>query len=304
MREPSRQIHLDFHTSEHISGIGTRFSKHQWQKALQLGRVNLINVFAKGHHSWSYYPTKAGRVHPHLDFDLLGAQIAACREIGVKAPIYFTVGWSVNDAEEHPEWCMRNPDGSVVVTNIDPEAAPGDARPTCSWKFLCVGTSYHDLIRAQTDELCRNYPVDGFWYDIYQLPRLCYCECCRKGMAEEGFDEECRDDVEAYRAFVIRRHADELRTLIHSHHPEASVYFNGLTAFQRPQNLKHRVFEANTKNDLEDLPTTWGGYDKLPVRAKFFHKQGKPVVAMSGKFHTSWERSAASGWCRTMCRWR
>ena len=36
--------------------------------------------------------------HPHLDFDLLGAQIEASHEIGVKAPIYFTVGWSVNDA--------------------------------------------------------------------------------------------------------------------------------------------------------------------------------------------------------------
>jgi hypothetical protein len=48
------------------------------------------------------------------------------------------------------------------------------------------------------------------------------------------------------------------------------------------------LFDFNTKNDLEDLPTTWGGYDKLPMRAKYFHKQGKAIVAMSGKFHTSW----------------
>ena len=72
---PSRQIHLDFHTSEHIPGVGSQFDKRQWQEALKLGHVNLINIFGKGHHSWAYYPTKAGKMHPTLEFDLLGAQI-------------------------------------------------------------------------------------------------------------------------------------------------------------------------------------------------------------------------------------
>ena len=56
-------------------------------------------------------------MHPNLDFDLLGAQIEACHEIGVKYPIYFTVGWSVYDAEIHPEWVNKNPDGSLMVSN-------------------------------------------------------------------------------------------------------------------------------------------------------------------------------------------
>ena len=37
---------------------------------------------------------------------------------------------------------------------------------------------------------------------------------------------------------------------------------------ERPENLRFRTFEVNTKQDLEDLPTTWGGYDKLPIRSK------------------------------------
>jgi hypothetical protein len=36
------------------------------------------------------------------------------------------------------------------------------------------------------------------------------------------------------------------------------------------------------------LPTTWGGYDKFPLRARFFIRKGKPILAMSGKFHTTW----------------
>ncbi|MDX9981519.1 MAG: beta-galactosidase, partial [Lentisphaeria bacterium] len=114
MFEPSRQIHLDFHTSEHLPEIGGRFRKEQFQQALQLGRVNLINIFAKCHHGWSYYPTKIGIPHPQLACDLLGGQIEACHEIGVKCPVYYTMGWSANDAETHPDWCMRNPDGSIV----------------------------------------------------------------------------------------------------------------------------------------------------------------------------------------------
>ena len=74
-RIPARQVHLDFHTSEHIPAVGARFSKKQWQKALKLGHVNSINIFAKCHHSWSYYPTKVGRMHPTLTRDLLGEQL-------------------------------------------------------------------------------------------------------------------------------------------------------------------------------------------------------------------------------------
>ena len=100
----SRQVHLDFHTSELMPAVGSAFDAKQFQKALKLGHVNSITIFAKCHHSWSYYPTKAGMKHPTLKTDLLGRQIAACHEIGVRCPIYVTVGWSANEAEKHPEW--------------------------------------------------------------------------------------------------------------------------------------------------------------------------------------------------------
>jgi len=286
--EPSRQVHLDFHTSEHIEGIGQRFSKAQFQEALKLGRVNLINVFAKCHHGWSYYPTKIGTPHPHLSLDLLGQQIEACHEIGVKSPIYFTVGWSANDAEEHPDWCMRTEEGAIQCASCDLDAKPTDPRPAFSWKNLCINGGYHDLILAQTEEICRSYPVDGFWYDIYSVERRCFCENCRRGMAEAGLDVARPEDVLEFGARVFRRHAGALRSLILSHHPDASLYFNGVTSITSPSSLRFRLFEANTKNDLEDLPSTWGGYDKFPLRARFFLKENKPIVAMSGKFHTAW----------------
>ncbi|MBQ3177661.1 MAG: beta-galactosidase, partial [Clostridia bacterium] len=82
-----RQVHLDFHTSEKIPGIGSRFSKEQFQHALKIGHVNSITIFSKCHHGWAYHPSEANEIHPELDFDLLGAQIEAAHEIGVKTPV-------------------------------------------------------------------------------------------------------------------------------------------------------------------------------------------------------------------------
>jgi hypothetical protein len=42
IKEGTRQIHLDFHTSGIIENIGTDFSKEQFKEALKVGNVNSI----------------------------------------------------------------------------------------------------------------------------------------------------------------------------------------------------------------------------------------------------------------------
>ncbi len=283
---PTRQVHLDFHTSEHIPEIGKQFSKAQWQAALQAGRLNSINIFAKGHHGWSYYPTEVGHIHPHLDFDLLGAQIEASHEIGVECPIYYTVGWSVNDAETHPEWCARHKDGSYIWRG-NPAAAPTDPYPIGNWKLLCPSGPYHEHMKAQVTEICQRYAVDGFWFDIFQVQHGCWCERCRAGMAAKGVDMDDNEAVVAHFAGIYKAHMLDMRETIAAHHPRATVFFNGTTAFGRG-NQRYALHELNTHQDLEDLPTGWGGYDKFPLRAKYYLGEGYQICAMSGKFHTSW----------------
>lgn len=286
---PNRQVHLDFHTSEHIPGIGERFDKAQWQTVLRLGNVNQINIFAKCHHSWCYYPTQAGRIHPHLGFDLMGAQIEACHEIGVVCPIYVTVGWSAFDAETHPEWCVHNRDGSIHATgNLDFSSGPDEKRPW-GWKDLCAvaGGPYHAHVVELVREICANYPVDGFFFDIYH-DMACYCETCSKRLEAEGVDLDDTYAVTFSYTMAIREHMRELREAISELRPEATVYFNSATHVDDTIRFRQRLFELNTQQELEDLPTTWGGYDKLPIEAKFHLGEGSRVLAMSGKFHKSW----------------
>lgn len=310
---PARHVHLDFHTSEHIPGVGSRFDPTQFKQALKLGKIDHLTVFAKCHHSWSYYPTTAGRVHPTLRLpdgstDLLGRMLDACHDIGVRAPIYITVGWSANDALRHPEWHCRQLDGSSWTTNLDHQAKPDSPRPLCSWQNLCVNTAYRGLILEQTRELCARYRVDGIFYDICFFPR-CYCDTCKSQMLQQGIAlDDSPASLRAATEFYDRvwtRFFFDCRQLIHQHHPRATVFFNGRASLLTPD--EH--LDLQTHYELEDLPTTWGGYDKFAPRARFFltrdlppepgdsapdsapptqPRSPKPVLAMSGKFHTSW----------------
>ena len=284
---PARQVHLDFHTSPFIPGVGSKFDKKQFQAALREGNLNSITVFAKCHHGYCYYPTKVGTMHPGMapDLDLTGAMVEAAHEIGVAAPIYVTAGWSVHDATAHPEWCMRNADGSKQITNIDPDAQPEDPRPACSWENLCLSGEYAEHIYALTKEISERYPVvDGIFYDIVYLNDACYCPNCLKGMKEEGLDPEVLSDAQEYYRRSHLRFMAECTRVLHEKHPEATVFFNsGGADIYRPE-----YNDGQTNFEMEDLPTAWGGYDKFPPRASFMSRYGKEYLGMTGKFHTEW----------------
>ena len=108
-----RQIHLDFHTSPYISGVGEKFDKKVWQERLLEANVDSITCFSLCHHGMSYHPTKVGKMHPSLKFDLLRAQMDACKEIGVKVQIYLSAGLNEYAAVTHPEWREVTVDGQL-----------------------------------------------------------------------------------------------------------------------------------------------------------------------------------------------
>ena len=91
---PFRQVHLDFHTSGHIPGVGARFHKAQFQEMLRRGRVNSVTLFSKCHHGYSYHDTRVGERHPHLHCDLLPLQMEASHEIGVQTPTTSRRAWT------------------------------------------------------------------------------------------------------------------------------------------------------------------------------------------------------------------
>lgn len=280
---PTRQVHLDFHTSELFPGVGSRFNKANFQEALRTGHVNSVTVFARCHHGWCYYPTRVGRMHPTLTFDLTGAMMEAAHEIGVRAPVYVTNGWIAQEVPDHPDWLARNRDGSPMTINTDPNAAPDDPRPNCSWHNACPNTGYAEYQYALLTEICDRYPrLDGFFIDINAWAP-CYCQACLASLRQQGLDPDANSDVDALFREVWRRFFDTASQLIRSRHPDASVFFNHCADPYHPER-----FPYQTHFEIEDMPTVWAGYDRIPFRAKFFSKIGLDFVGQTGKFHQVW----------------
>ena len=269
-----RQVHLDFHTSEAIDGIGKQFDKKQFQEALKAGHVNSITLFSKCHHGWAYHPSKANTMHPHLDFDLLGEQIAAAHEIGVKTPVYLSAGLDEKLAADHHEWLRRNADETTTwATNF---LMPG-------YHEFCMNSPYLDILLAQIAEVVETYDCDGIFLDIVG-PRMCYCQNCLATLRAEGKDPA---DTEAVRELGMRvylNYTDRVEQTIHAIKPDMPIFHNSghLTKGVR------RIAYANTHLELESLPTGGWGYDHFPLSARYAAGLGMEFLGMTGKFHESW----------------
>ena len=113
-----RQVHLDFHTSEHIPNIAERFDARLFAKQVKEAHIDSITCFGRCHHGWLYYPSKAQpeMSHPHLKNQrLLLDQIEACHAEGIKVPVYTTVQWDGYVAKHHPNGCVVTKKGSRLI---------------------------------------------------------------------------------------------------------------------------------------------------------------------------------------------
>ena len=266
-----RQVHLDFHTSGKIGGIGSKFSKKQFQEALIKGHVNSITVFSKCHHGWAYHPSKKNVQHPGLEFDLLAAQIEAAHEIGVKTPVYISAGLDEKFIRQHPEWRLENREHQ-----FDNFSTPG-------YHQFCLNTPYLDVLLEQITEVLEHYDADGIFLDIVGV-RTCCCGTCMRKMMERGMDPNDPADIlkmgeETYANYVkrVRETVDALR-------PGLPVFHNGGHIRQGRQDLAY----ADSHLELESLPTGGWGYDHFPFTVRYAQNLGLEYLGMTGKFHTSW----------------
>lgn len=271
-----RHIHLDFHTSPAIPGVGEKFDKAQWQDALRAGHVNSINLFSKCHHGWSYHPTTVGRMHPSLGFDLLRAQIEASKEIGVLTPIYVSAGVDNVMGVEHPEWREMGVDGRFLGW------AGAINKP--GFMFMCFNSPYLDYFCDQVAEVVQLFPeCGGIWSDIIMQGECC-CPVCLRYMKEHDLDINKAEDRQACAKAGLDRYYEMVTAAARSLDPNMPVFHNsGHVAKGR-----HDLYRYFSHLELESLPTGGWGYDHFPLSAKYCEKLDMDFLGMTGKFHTWW----------------
>ena len=272
-----RQIHLDFHTSEHIPRVGEKFDPQNFASTLHKARVDSITCFARCHHGWMYYGSAAfpKRIHPHLHrVNLLKEQVEACHRLGIRAPIYTTVQWDHYTAVRHPEWRVVGPEGELVGTK------PYEAG---FYQEICVNTPYRDFLKIHVQEMLETLPVDGFFFDIVR-PQDCSCWYCRRGMIAEGLEPTNRQDRLHYNKKILDGFKLELSNLVRTHNPDATIFYNAghIGPSVRESQTAYSHFE------LESLPSGGWGYMHFPLTVRYARNLGIDCVSHTGKFHTSW----------------
>lgn len=269
-----RQVHLDFHTSEAIPGIGSRFDKKQFQNMLKTGYVDSITIFAKCHHGWAYHHTDANQMHPGLTFDLLEAMIEAAHEIDVKTPVYLSAGLDEKLALIHPDWLIRNENDKTSWA---------DSFLKTGYHEFCMNTPYLDVLVAQIEEVVRNYDADGIFLDIVSV-RPCLCGHCIRTLLAEGKNPLDSKEVLQLAERTYANYTKRVRDAIDAIKPGLPVFHNGGHIRRGRRDLA----VMNSHLELESLPTGGWGYDHFPLSARYVQGLGMDFLGMTGKFHTTW----------------
>jgi hypothetical protein len=271
-----RQIHLDFHTSEHIPDVGSEFDADVFGNTLDEARVNWITLFAKCHHGLSYYPTQAGTVHPSLKIDLLGEQIEACRRRGIVTPAYISVRVDEHNARVHPDWIGHLKDNKYWKW--------GDTL-TPGWYNHCMNTpAYVDELESQAVEVLKWYDVEGLFFDMCYCPDPgCYCPRCYDSMKRRGLDFASDEDHRKHEYLITREYTQRLTRTIRKIKKNATIFFNGR---MRPGIAEE--LDVFTHIEIEALPTGGWGYAFFPIHARYGRVLPRPLQGMTARFHKSW----------------
>ncbi len=271
-----RQIHLDFHTAPQIPDVGVDFNADEFIQTLLEAKVNWITLFGKCHHGMSYYPTKAGVMHPSLKFDLLGEQIEVCKKHGLATPVYISARVDQHIGITRPDLVARLEDGRLWGPNAN----------QASWYQICLGNKeYIDYLAAQTEEVLKNYDADGIFYDMCYYPPDpgCFCEKCMARLEKDGYS---RHDVAAHRRqtfAILREYTTRLTKLCKDLRPNATTFFNS-----RVTANVHRELDTLTHLEIESLTTGGWGYLFFPCHARFARTYPRPLQGMTARFHKSW----------------
>lgn len=272
-----RQIHLDFHTSDLIPGIGSAFDAKAFGQAFKAAHVDSVTVFSKCHHGVSYHPTTVGQMHAGLSFDLLRGQIDALHAVGINAVIYLTATWDELAATMHPEWRTVSPDGSLPHVG----RSPGDP----GWAYLDYSTPYLDYLCAQVEEVMQRFPDgDGIFMDIsFQLPTV--SEHAKRKMAALGMDWTDAGDRDRFSAIAVQTYFERVTEAVRKHDAKMPLFFN---SGHIRRGMRDHYQQFYTHLELESLPTAGWGYDHFPLSARYVEQMGLPFLGMTGKFHWLW----------------
>ncbi len=270
-----RQVHLDYHTSEQIPGIGSEFNADEFGETLERAHVNSVTLFSRCHHGMIYHDTRFPAKHPHLTCNLLPLQVEACHKRDIRCPIYVTVGWDEYIARTHPEWLQIDETGKCH--------GPGPLK--AGWRTLCFASPYIDYVIEQTEEVLEMLgdEVDGFFFDIIHEwaghSTWCMAEYKRLGM--DPADPRHQKELER---ILLDRYKERITAVVRKRRPDATIFHNSGHVYPNWRPVLHTYSHL----EIESLPTGGWGYAHFPTAMRYARTLGHDCLGMTGKFAKTW----------------
>ena len=278
---PMRTVHLDFHTGPRVPDVGSQFDGDAFAKVFRDAHVDSVTVFAKCHHGLLYYETARAERHPGLvrELDLLGEQIEALHNAGIRAPIYMSVQCDEFAATHHPDWVALDADGRQVRAH---GAGPLDA----AWQILDMSSPYQEYFAEQVREVLDRFgPVDGMFLDMC-WDQESVSQYAQAGMRATALDPASGEDRSRYAREVAHRYMERFSKMVepalHAGSP-MGTWFNS-----RPKAglVNEQQFVRHV--EVEALATGGWGYSYLPYVAPLVRALEVPALSHTGRFHRSW----------------
>lgn len=272
-----RQIHLDFHTSEAVPGVGSEFCAEEFVATLKRAHVNSVTLFSRCHHGMIYHDTRFPARHPSLTCNLLAEQIEACHRADIRCPIYISVGLDEYMAKRHPEWL-----------EVDENGRRSGAPPLqAGWHKFCFASPYLDYVIEQTEEVCDLFgdEVDGFFFDIIGQGGV-FGPWCLEEFDRQGWDPADPKAQAAMRQLLVDRYRERITAAVRAKlkRPDLTIFHNSGHIYPNWRPTLHTYSHL----ELESLPSGGWGYAHFPVTCRYARGLGLDYLGMTGRFAKTW----------------
>jgi hypothetical protein len=208
--------HTGFTVAQWKNGLGEHFDARALVSRIKAsGAVTLI-WYDKWIDGLVFHKTRTTTWRTDRDF--LAELAPECRRQGIRLVTYFNSFYDGNP--EFEKWTARDERGKVITYPRPwPEA------------LLSVYSPYRAKVRAQIEELIRDYDVDGLWLDSVQSPSFTTDQWTGEAFAKRYGKSYQSASVDERRRFAVDTAIEwnrEAAALAHRLKPSIVLTFNGL----------------------------------------------------------------------------
>jgi len=177
LRASMMNLLVDYYTEVQFRPYGSECDLAEtveWLKQLRLG---YLCIYAKGHSGYTSWDCSLKTKHTMLSRDMPAFYREATRAAGTRLVLYFSGTLDGIAGLRHPEWRMKNPDGTDKQYFMDFQNFTAYAN--------CPQSEFFEAWASiQLRELIERYDPDGFWFDG-DWGGPCYCPRCQARFRQE-----------------------------------------------------------------------------------------------------------------------